>query len=51
MCVLKHLQREEQHYSDSREQKDEDAINDEPRQPTRGKKVIERILLRTFYIN
>lgn len=49
MRVLKHLQREEQHNSDSREQKDEDAVNDEPRQPARGRKEI-RITLRESII-
>jgi len=37
MCVLEHLQRKEQYHSDSREQQDEDAVNDEPRQPVKKK--------------
>jgi len=35
MRVLKHLQSEEQHHSNGREQKDENAVDDEPRQPER----------------
>lgn len=49
MRVLKHLQREEQHNSDGREQKDEDAVDDEPRQPTREGKE-RRITLRKSII-
>lgn len=40
MRVLKHLQGEEQHHSDGGEQKDEDAVDDEPRQPTTGRKYV-----------
>jgi hypothetical protein len=43
MRVLKHLQGEEQYYSNGREQKDENAVDDEPRQPTKEEKEIRDI--------
>lgn len=50
MRVLKHLQSEEQHYSNGREQKDEDAVDDEPRQPMRERKEISKRTAREEYV-
>lgn len=46
--MLKHLQGEEQYHSDGREQKDKNAIDDEPRQPAKGGKEIYDIV-REYY--
>jgi len=37
--MLKHLQGEKQYYSDGGEQKNEDAVDDKPRQPGKERKM------------